>query len=265
MNQILQDAILNERPAVQAATGIIEIIGPPGVGKSTIYQALCKKWNADANWIYPDALLSAGKKGFGSWLRFRLRKIIKAPAHTAPVNLGLEYIGQHKALADFLWNYISGSSVFNDDDTGMRFRAIYFLFRDFCNYQTLSKAEQNRPCIIDEGLLEKSYMLLANRRELRELVQQYLSLLPLPSAVVYVNTKSTAIIADRLLHRKKIIASHIGLNRAALEEDVAHWQYYFSVVIEQLNKRNVPVLFIDGADRIDVNARLISEFLKQGK
>jgi ABC-type bacteriocin/lantibiotic exporter with double-glycine peptidase domain len=58
---------------------IIEIIGAPGVGKSTIYQSLCRTWKPGSEWVYPDVLLTLqpGFFSFRKWIVYHLRMLLR--------------------------------------------------------------------------------------------------------------------------------------------------------------------------------------------
>ena len=72
---------------------------------------------------------------------------------TIPVQFGLEYIENNKSLVEFLWNHLSGTAFYNEEDIGHRYRSVFFLFRDFCQYQAIWNARSTKPCIIDEGMV----------------------------------------------------------------------------------------------------------------
>jgi GTPase SAR1 family protein len=246
-------------------TRIIEFIGPPGVGKSTIYKALCQKWNTQANWTYQDQLLLIEKPLLSDpkiWLEFQLRKLAKKIGNrNINVDFGLRFVDNNKPLVEFLWDHIAFSNAYNPDEAGNKFRSAYFLFKDFCRYQAIWESKSSRPCIIDEGLFVKSFFILDNKQAIADVVNSYFPLVNLPHAVVYINTSHTEIIADRLLNRKKIIASHIGKERNALLADTLKWQFLFSLIIDKLDRLSVPVFHIDALKSVEENVILLGKLL----
>jgi hypothetical protein len=245
-------------------TKVIEIIGPPGVGKSTLYKAFCKKWNSQANWIFPEKLLSSNQplSQFTFWPEYHLRKLLSKDCKTIPVEFGNRYIENHKELSQFLWRHVSDPVVYDDDQIGKRFRASYFLFRDFCRYQAIWEANSNKPCIIDEGLLEKSFFVSTDEQLMISTMNEYLPLVPLPHAIIYVNTRHNDVIADRLINRKKIIASHMGKDKKALEKDIELWQFLFELIIQRMTEYKIPVYSIDGLKPIGEKVSMLHEILK---
>ena len=249
---------------VTGKTKIIEFIGPPGIGKSTLHLALCKQWSSKSNWVFPEYLLSgwSSRSSVKFWANYHLRKIFSRPVKSVPVEYGLKYIENNKPLAEFLWNHISGKAVYDFDEIGKRFRSAYFLFNNFSNYQAIWDAHYAKPCLVDEGLLEKSFLILEDEQAIVDLIEEYLPLLPLPQGVVYLNTPDTGVIVERLLHRPKVIASHAGKNKAQLEKDIERWQFYFNIIINQLKQLNIPVYSIDALKPVREKVHLVNELLK---
>ena len=252
---------LDRIQGVKTKTRIIEFIGPPGIGKTTLHNALCRQWTSKCNWVFPEYLFSgwSSRTSFKFWANYHLRKFLSKPVKSVPVEYGLKYIENNRPLAEFLWNHISGKAAYDAHEIGKRFRSAYFLFNNFSKYQAIWDAQYNKPCLIDEGLLEKSFLILEDEQAIVDLIEEYLPLIPLPHAVVYLNTPDTGAIVDRLMHRPKVIASHMGKNRAQLEKDIERWQFYFNIIINQLKELNIPVYFIDGLKPVDEKIALVNK------
>jgi adenylate kinase family enzyme len=249
-------------------TKIIEIIGPPGVGKSTIYQSLCKTWKPGSPWIYPDVLLTA-RPGFFSF-RKRLiynlslllgKKLIK----TVPVDYGVRFAGQHQDLAKFCWEYIAEIQFYEDRDIDKRFRSAYFLFKTFCTYQAIFEKAPAKPCIIQEGFLQKSFFIRDKEEDdqlINELLNNYLQLIPLPYAIIYIDTPDSKEIVKRLRGRSKTIVSHYGKDDTALQRDVEKWRHAQQKILEKLKQAGVMIVQINGKQSVKENVTIIKELLK---
>ena len=244
---------------------IIEVIGPPGVGKSAIYQALCYQWKPQCNWIYQDALLAPAKPPVSQvmkWLAHHASLLLgKKLTRTLPVDFGVRFVNEHKELAAFYWNHLSEKGLAQNGEAALRFRSAYFLFADFCRYQAIRESPSQKPCIIDEGFLQKSFLIDADQQRMQCLIDQYLAIVPLPHALVYIDTAHKNIISERLRNRKKVHISHIGKDEAALLEETGKWQYLFHTILEKTERKNVLTFKIDGARPIADNVALIKEFL----
>ena len=82
---------------------VIEIIGPPGAGKSTIYQSLCKNWESGSQWVYPEILLTNKPSllSVKSWLMYKMRHLLhNKPIKTVPVDYGLRFDAHQQLLAN---------------------------------------------------------------------------------------------------------------------------------------------------------------------
>src|SRR5687768_1614077 len=96
---------------------IIEIVGPPGVGKSTIYQSLCSTWKPGSTWVYPDVLLTSKPAffTFPKWMMYHLRLLLgKKLTKAIPVDYGVRFAGQQQELAKFCWKCLTDVQLNND-------------------------------------------------------------------------------------------------------------------------------------------------------
>ena len=246
-------------------TKIIEIIGAPGVGKSTVYKALINSYNQYSDWIYPDADENRKKAG---WIGFRSyssliyhRLFRKEQMSRYQIELGLKFVRQHKELADFIWRNISENET-GIQDVGQRFRSAYFAFKHFCRYQKIMESYNDKPCIIEEGLLQKSFLIRDNEKEMLEAVHDYLYLVPLPKAIIYLNTPDAKVILERLKSRKKVLPNHKDKNDKFLLENIERWQSLFNDIAKSLSEFNVPVYNVDGSKTVKENVQLINHLLK---
>lgn len=243
---------------------IIEFIGPPGIGKSSIYKAVCQQWNKKNNWIHQDALLAPRKPGllhFVQWLIYNFqvllgRKLVKS----LPVDFGLRFINHYRELAGFCWDHLSDPAFFNGQALDMRFRSAYFLFSDFSRYQAIQESVHPLPCIIDEGLLQKSFLIHDDDQVMRDLVRRYISLIPLPYAIIYIDTPDKQLICQRLQSRKKKLPAHLTKNRQELLAETEKWQHLLGMILEMV-RHQVIVCRVDGARPVQENVQLIQAFL----
>jgi deoxyadenosine/deoxycytidine kinase len=245
---------------------IIEIIGPPGVGKSTLYKSLRNTWTQESSWIYQEALLIPDKPNvldFINWIEYHTKKILgKRFSKSIKADFGLRFASNNPDLANFFWSNLSDSRIFNNQEVDKRFRSAYYLFYDFCRYQAILDKDFDRPCIINEGLLQKSFFVNKDESMMCDLLNRYLSLLPLPRAVIFINTSNTDIILSRLQNRGKTLASHVGKSDLELIEDIKKWQQMLQLVVEKVTALNVAVLNIDAERPIKENVNHLNKILQ---
>lgn len=250
---------------VEKRVRIVEVIGPPGIGKSTIYKALCGKWQPNAPWIYQEALLAPGKPSFfafSKWLEYHFRKFSGKPKKMSlSVDYGLQFVDNNVELAHFYWNHLSDPHTYKHEEIGHRFRSSYFLFSDFCRYQALLATGTDKTCVIDEGFLQKSFLLQENKQKMIDIVNRYVPLLPLPDAVIYINTTHKDVILNRLERRNKVIASHQGKDKEGLLADIEKWQFLFEIIVDKMKVNRIPVHNIDAERPVAENAFLLNKIL----
>lgn len=248
-------------------TGIIEIIGPPGIGKTTLYNALCKEWRPSCNWIFQEALLTPVPSfaDFNNWIEYKIRKALKRKiSKNISTEFGLRFAGSHPEFTNFCWQQLC-DDVYANNNAGMCFRSVYFLYSDFCRYQAIIEKESSIPCILNEGLLQKSFLIQNDLESMTNLIDRYLALIHLPKAVIYINTENKELIVERLIRREKIIATHTGKNKAELFEDIVKWQYQTELITSWMRNHKVLVYNIDGAKSVKENVLIITGILEKQK
>ena len=235
----------------------IEFIGPPGVGKSSIYKRLCKKWHPNQHWTYPEALLGGQKPPIArlrNWIEFSARQILHKKIHyTFPESGGLHYIQEKEELANFYWKHFHNYDFPANKDISFRFRAIFYLYRDFCKHQAIQNAATDKLCILDEGFLQKSFLIHEDVEVMQNFLDEYLALLPLPRAIFWVDIDDVEVISNRIRHRQKIVASHIGKDNKDLIKDAIRWQQLAKIIAGKMDNYRVRVFKINGEMPIEDN------------
>lgn len=247
---------------------IIEIIGPPGIGKTTFYNALCKNWRGSLKWTYQNALLSPAPlfSDLSNWLMFRAKKLFNKDLYkSVPLEFGLRFTQSYPELVNFCWKQLSDENVFPDEMAGLRFRSVFLLYLDFCRYQAITEKGSSITCLLNEGLLQKSFLNQGNVNLLPDLINTYLSLVPLPKGIICLNTEDSGLVVERLLNRPKIIASHLGKSRNALLEDIIKWQFQLRLINSWMLNHHVKVYNLDGAKSVKENVLIMTEILEQQK
>lgn len=144
-------------------------------------------------------------------------------------------------------------------DISFRFRAIFYLYRDFCKHQAIQDAATDKLCILDEGLLQKSFLIHEDVKIIQDLLDEYLALLPLPRAIFWVDIANVEEIVKRIKNRQKIIASHIGEDDKGLFELSMRWRRLIELIAEKLQRYEVKVFELDGEMTLDENVEVIQK------
>lgn len=246
-------------------SNIVEFIGAPGVGKSSVYKALCRTWNKEQKWIHQNVLLYSQKKTaypFLSWVNYKIRSFLRINfQQSLPVNAGVQYVQAHEPMAKFCWDHLSDSAYSSNADMGLRFRSAFFLFRDFCKYQAIRDNANGKTCVIDEGVLQKSFLIHEDPTLTQNLLDDYFSVCELPRAVLWVHVESPEVILKRLTHRHKYIASHLDKDETSLIEETKKWAELIKSIACKIKHLGVEVHQLDGTLPIKSNVKKAQEIL----
>ena len=245
---------------------IIEVIGAPGSGKSTIYDALCQRWRHSSNWIYPGALLYQNRadrtirQSFEYFLRCALKKKLHAPITT---NDGIRYIKCNDVFASYCLQLLSDPDYVQSNDIASKYRSIYFLYRDFCLRQAILDAAPDKPCLVDEGFLQKSFLVSRATQNIGQIIDKYIHLMTTPLAVIVVAVADIEVLLRRIRSRKKVIASHIGMTDSELRKDLEFWVATQSLIAKKAKETGIFVFEIDGQVSIRTNVNIINKVVSK--
>src|SRR5687767_4597624 len=101
---------------------IIEIIGPPGIGKTTMYNALCKNWRSSMKWTHQNAIVNPIPllSDLNNWIRYHAKKLFKMDlSKSVPLEFGIRFAQSNPALVNFRWRQLSDENVFTDEMGGL--------------------------------------------------------------------------------------------------------------------------------------------------
>ncbi|MGV3502245.1 MAG: hypothetical protein ACO1O1_00945 [Adhaeribacter sp.] len=243
----------------------IEIIGPPGIGKSALYHTLVRRWTPASNWIPQSILLGPARPAglhFSAWLAYGLYRLKKNKAgKSIPADYGLRFAAEHEAYAALCWELLSRPETAAGLALGPRFRAAYFLFLDFCRYQAIKEKHGQQACLLEEGLLQKSFLLQDDPQGMETVIREYVSLVPLPQALIYIDTADQQVILDRLRRREKTLFTHRDRSPELLARETSKWQRMLALVLDLARQAGVAIYPIDGARPLRENAALINQIL----
>jgi thymidylate kinase len=133
-------------------------------------------------------------------------------------------------------------------------------------YQAIFEKTPAKPCIIQEGFLQKSFFVRdqeADDQGITELLNNYLQLIPLPYAIIYMDTPDSKEIVKRLRGRSKTIISHYGKDDSALQRDVEKWRHAQQKILEIVKKAGVIIVPINGMAPVKENVTTIKKRLKE--
>lgn len=250
---------------------IIEITGPAGVGKTTILNALDKKWKENADWILKQKLFPRQKMNplNISNLALNLPYLLKFGKtnldNAALTKAGRQFVLQNGAYLDAYWNSLNTSYCRDINGYDSRFDSSVKFYSTIQKYQYVKDHSSNKYVLFDEGLVHH----LAGRVPVKDNtlqddnngLQQLAQVMPLPAVLIYIDA-DVEVILERIACRKKVISMH----KQDTEEVKAFIQKVkarMTCVKDILAEKGIPVLNIDSKEAISSNVKKICDFIGQ--
>jgi thymidylate kinase len=230
---------------------IVELLGPSGVGKSSLYLELQNQWSEDDSWaVYHDLVYRRKGKDLVSLIlkiKSLWSKVSCSDYFWNDGNLKdsqRQFADSHPEFMSVLMDLIQNHTKegFNGEDK--RFLVTFFSLKSIGRLQEVLKREDDkRTCLIDEALLSR-IMHLNSPTFTQDHIEDYMSAMPLPDGLIYLNAPADLVL-ERVHKRVKTSTIHEGLSDHAIREYTENTQQLMESVIHFLNKKKIPVLRLD--------------------
>lgn len=247
---------------------IVEFIGSPGVGKTTLYKELEANWKKSYNWMpsqyfYPEKILAnAGMPIINLVRQFKDRK--RKVDTEAMVEAGQRFVELYSEYVDVCWSNINCMQKRNLNGKDLRFQKVSYLHQLIQKVQTLREQKSDKIAIADEGLIHIIPSILYRRETLmkdQEEIETLLQIMPLPDAVVSIKTDVQENL-KRLMQRRKVIPMHKSLMDDQLENFTRVDHQRRAIINDILKTKDIPFLNIDSTDKIANNVSKIISFVQ---
>jgi deoxyadenosine/deoxycytidine kinase len=244
---------------------IIEMIGAPGVGKTTLINALEKKWSKDKKWIPQNKyVVNQNITPFFSVqnLLYYYRLLLNKGGIDS--NLidwnGYEFAKNNPEFLDLCWTLLSQNKKSDYKNVDDRFRNAKYLFTVFGKYQFLSNLNDERVFVNDEFLLHRMTQItrpLLNEKEIRDFVR----FVPKPNGLIVFNAPVN-IILDRIQTRNRKIVKFHGLSDNEISTIVSDEVKKINTMVCMLKELKVSILEVDTTNQINHNVELLMDFIE---
>lgn len=239
---------------------IIEVFGPSGVGKTTLYKSIQKDWSPENSWgVYHDIRykrdpnLSFIQRVF-NYLKRNLNRPRNEIAYKGykPNHVAKEriFFNRYPEFSNKVVGIINEHCQTTFSGIDKRFINLYFMFESIEHFQAIRdlKSDQ-RTCLMDEGLLSR-LMHLNSPSFSKETVDDYIKLMPLPDGVIYLQC-SPDLIAKRAQKKNKTSSVHVNLREDEVVELTQKTRNLMNYALQEVEKRNITVHEINAERSIE--------------
>ena len=227
---------------------VIEFIGPPGVGKSSVYSGIVKRWKRKYNWAPRHHFLPVSMKADTGEINFwelQVRKLLGKPAFNSYKisRSAYEFLSENPKFVSLCWDLIDNNR--REDHLGVdnRFRSAHYLFSVFGYYQAIKHSNDPRNCVSDELLVHRIIQITKDSLNNDEL-SLFADSVPLPRALMHFDAPAW-LLAERINNRKRQVLRHKDLEADRLTELCLQDKARFIHIANLLEKRGVAILTID--------------------
>jgi ABC-type oligopeptide transport system ATPase subunit len=248
------------------SAGRFEIVGPSGVGKTTVYNEICKHWRETSPWIYLEKLRNSTNPklsgNFKKWFSLHIKNMFKVPSKFGG-ELGTKFIEENQRLVSVIWKLLEQNNGNKSKNFDFRLRTAHNIYKDFERIQFIREINDPRPCLIVEGLLQKGYLRGEIHNSMNNALQDYLTFCPLPLAVFILKTDSIEEIVIRKTSRQKRNAGENKYDHNDFTKSVIKWQNYFDALEKKLIHFGVNVHRINASRSVKESANEIIEIMER--
>lgn len=250
----------------------IELIGCPGVGKSSLYREFIRQNNRDSSWLTPnkaynkivkehlnnievkskrDVILSSLLNAdlFKKLHPYFLKKLLNS------INLKSVWDYQQD-YADLVSNALLGASLENKEPL-RRLYGLNLFYQSLKDIAFIENSTLNDIVMFDESLSQKILGLTHWEEGFFEnQTFDYFSLIPIPVAIINCKLDYNLNIS-RIKSRAKTIPGHIGRSNDELLEIIKVQNKIFEIGVDVLKKRGVIILTLDMSHDLNKNVSIL--------
>lgn len=246
----------------------IEFVGVPGVGKSTTYEFLKRKYVENSNWIPYEELCKSKNEPRKGIKEIVISYLITKIKPNALSKISHDRVFLNKAiennpeLIELFWKSISKVENINGEE--LRFYGVNYIRSILEKIERVKEKNSPKYGIVDEGLIHnlKYFITPIPDQEFTVQVSNILRLIYLPQAVIYF-TGDPEIIVKRTLERGNLRIRDKSLTHQELINSKRETLKEKEVYLEVVRSKNIPILSLDAKDSVEVKSSSIISFLNE--
>ena len=251
---------------------VIEILGPSGVGKTSLYKSLQNDWNEEDPWgVYHDIRY---KRDPNKRFIHRVFDFLKRKQNTPKQEISYKganlndypkeriFLKDHPEFCNRVVGLINEHSRKSFGGVDKRFINLYIMFETFEHVQAIrERTADKRACLMDEGLLSR-LMHLNSPSFSEKTVDEYIQFMPLPDAVIYLQCSPEEIL-QRAQQKENPSTVHHKLSENEIVEMTMKTIQMMNYAIHKVEKKNVTVYKLNAEREIEVIKQDLINVLKQ--
>ena len=225
----------------------IEVVGPSGVGKSTVLKCMEKQWSQQKPWV-----LDIEYEKSGPWSNVYNFKSFQDLDR---------YVSQHDDFIEVLTKnlkkiMIDDEDVFDGVQFYIRIKDLDYIFRKL-NAANIFM-DKSKMLIIDEGFV-KHARILEQRSSINH--DEVLAHPSMPAAYIFMFANENVII-DRLIKREKQTYQHRKMTHNQIKQKTAKNIINAEKRLKTISDNGYPVLRLDTQAKPEQNAKNITDFIQ---
>lgn len=244
----------------------VEIIGPPGVGKTTIYNQLVKVIGG-TNIFTPEEIIN--KEYYSAGKTSLLKQIIKknigfnAVPYSFIQEEAVKYVSNDSILSNVVWKMMNESTPFLNTGS-LRLRSAYLFMLELGKATIIQRSISQGVCIQNESLLQRSFLINQGAKtEKNKDLMTYIKKIPTPDFVIIIETMNDEVIVKRLASRTKNLLMYKGLSENQLRVMSIDWTSHLRLLVSLLENHGTGVFRINPLDTVQKNAQKIISLLAE--
>lgn len=247
----------------------IELVGAPGVGKTSSYQHLRSHHSPGARWIPWEKLYKeshfAASKGLIAQLKRIIQKGVGLHKYRTDYDVKLtdRFIINNSAFLDLFWQLVPTIKAIQGKD--LRFHIVKYFLTLIQKTQIIKEIQSDKYAIIDEGLMNAIITYLgtcSSEEEDKKQTQKILDSLILPDALIIFGANIETIM-ERSLNRGYLIAKDGFLTIEELKQSRMTYLKKLEVFHECLQEKEIPLLYLEATESLELKSQKIEEFINR--
>lgn len=243
---------------------IIEITGPPSVGKTTIYKELSRRWDKESSWAPKSEFIpkvSKAKFGTTDYLIIKTRKIFAKPLFDEQTikEGSYKFLKDNPEFVSLCWKLIDKNRKQDHLGVDNRFRSAFYLYSVFGTYQSIVDSDDQRICVTDELLIHRIIQITSEQLNTND-ISLFAQYVPLPDTLILLDAPAE-VLTQRSMERERKIIRHENKSLEGLIELAEIDRKRLKLTANNIEKRGVKLLTIDTTNSLEHSVQSIINFL----